>query len=123
MYDQNTEILEVLKEIRDTLNRFFICFEDEYIEIQKQKYKEKLQNFEDMLTDVREMIFPLLFDKKHYSQMEIAQLVGTTQPTVSRFVSTLVENDLIEQSEDKDGNIIYHDKYDFIKVLPSKKEG
>lgn len=74
MDNQNIEILEVLIEIRDTLNRIFICFEDEYIEIQKRKYGEKLDAFEAMLTDVRKKIFLLLFDQKHYSQVKIAQM-------------------------------------------------
>ncbi len=118
MDNQNIEILEVLIEIRDTLNRIFICFEDEYIEIQKRKYEEKLDAFEEMLTDVRKKIFPLLFDQKHYSQVEIAQLVGASQPTVSNFVRSLVENGLIEQIEDEDGKIIHCDRYNLLKVLP-----
>lgn len=123
MDNQNIEILEVLIEIRDTLNRIFICFEDEYIEIQKRKYGEKLDAFEAMLTDVRKKIFLLLCDQKHYSQVKIAQIVGISQPTVSRFVSYLVENGFIEQIEVEDGNIIYRDRYNLLKVLLSKKDG
>jgi predicted XRE-type DNA-binding protein len=116
MDEPKDEVLEVLVEIRDTLNRIYTCFEDEYLEIQKRKYGEKVKVFEAMLTDVRKKIFPLLFDQRHLSQVEIAQAVGITQSAVSKFVSSLIENDIIEQVEEAD-KIIYRDKYDLIKLL------
>jgi predicted XRE-type DNA-binding protein len=116
MDEPKGEVLEVLAEIRDTLNRIYTCFEDEYLEIQKRKYGEKVKAFEAMLTDVRRKIFPLLFDKRHLSQVEIAQAVGISQPAVSKFVSLLIENDIIEQIEEAD-KIIYRDKYDLIKLV------
>jgi uncharacterized membrane protein len=116
MDEPKGEVLEILLEIRDTLNRIYTCFEDEYLEMQKRKYGEKVKAFEAMLTDVRKKIFPLLFDQRHLSQVEIAQTVGTSQPTVSKFVSSLIEKDLIEQVQEDD-QIIYRDKYDLIKLL------
>jgi predicted XRE-type DNA-binding protein len=116
MDEPKGEVLEVLVEIRDTLNRIYACFEDEYLEIQKRKYGEKVKAFEAMLTDVRKKIFPLLFDQKQLSQGEIAKVVGISQPAVSQFVKLLIENDLIEQV-DKADKIIYRDKYDLIKLI------
>jgi len=116
MDEPKDKVLEVLVEIRDTLNRIYTCFEDEYLETQKRKYGEKEKAFEAMLTDVRKKIFPLLFDQRHLSQGEIAQAVGITQSAVSKFVSSLIENDLIEQVEGAD-KIIYRDKYELIKLL------
>jgi predicted transcriptional regulator len=116
MDEPKGEILEALVEIRDTLNRIYICFEDQYLEIQNRKYGEKVEAFKASLTDVRKKVFELLFDQRHLSQGQIAQAAGISQPAVSRFVSLLIEKDLIEQVEE-DNKIIYHDKYDLRKWL------
>lgn len=117
MEEQNDEVLKVLVDIRDTLNRIYTCFEDQYIEIQKNKPKARVSKFKAMLDkDVRKTIFPLLFDKRHLSQKDIAELAKTSQPTVSRFVTELIDNGLIEQAEEK-GKTIYRDKYDLLKSL------
>ena len=68
------------------------------------------------MTDHRRKVFPLLFDQRHLSQSEIAKAVGISQPSVSQFVSLLIESNLIEQVKEGD-KIIYHDKYDLIKFL------
>ena len=74
------EVLGVLREIRDTLNRIYICFEDEYIEIQRQRFGEKVKTLESLLkTESRKKIFPLLFDKTYLSQTDIAEAAGVTQ--------------------------------------------
>ena len=112
----NDELLDVAKEIRELLCRIYVCFEDQYLEIQRRKAGEKLQTFEALLTPVRRKIYPLLFDPRRLSQVEIADAVKTSQPTVSRFVSMLLDQDLIEQIEDEQG-IRYLDKYDFVKLL------
>lgn len=116
MDGENDEVLKVLVEMRDTLNRIYTCFEDQYLEIQKKKYSEKVSVFELILTDVRRKIYPLLIDKRHLSQKEIAHIVGISQPAVSQFVSLLTKNELIEQSEEAD-KTIYRDKYDFQKMI------
>lgn len=116
MDESKGEVLEVLVEIQDTLNRIYACFEDQYLEIQERKYGEKVKAFKAMLTDIRRRIFPLLFDKRHLSQVEIAKVVGISQPAISKFVSLLIENDLIEQVDEAE-KIIYRDKYDLIKLI------
>jgi predicted XRE-type DNA-binding protein len=116
MDEPKNEVLSVLVEIRDTLNRIYTCFEDQYLEIQKKKYSEKVSTFEAMIAkDVRKKIFLLLFDKRHLSQEEIAKTVGITQPTVSKFVSSLFKNGLIEQGEEN-GEPTYRDPYDLMKL-------
>ena len=42
MSTTNDELLGVLKEIRDTLSRIYTCFEEQYLEIHKQKVEEEL---------------------------------------------------------------------------------
>jgi predicted transcriptional regulator len=116
MEKSDNDNLQVLLEIRDTLNRIYICFEKEYLEIQKQKYEEKIKKFEEMLTDTRKKIFPLLFDQRHFSQVDIAKQVGASKQAVSLFVNLLLENDLIEQHKEA-GQVIYRDKYDLTKRL------
>ncbi len=116
MNEPNSEILEVLVEIRDTLNRLFICFEDQYLEIEKRKNNEMENEFKNILTGNRKRIISLLFDKRHLSQAEIAQSVGVNKSTVSRFVNLLIENDYIEQSTN--GNkTIYKDKLGLQKLV------
>lgn len=116
MDEPKGEVLDVLVEIRDTLNRIYTCFEDQYLEIQKRKYGEKVEAFKAMLTDVRKKVFVLLLDPRHLSQGDIARAVGITQPAVSQFVNSLIEKDLIERVEE-DNKIIYRDKYDLKKWL------
>ncbi len=116
MDEPKVEVLAVLEEIRDILNRIYTCFEDQYLEIQKRKYAEKVSKFEGMLTDIRRKIFPLLFDKRHLTQVEIASFVGVSKQAVSKFVSLLIENDLINQVSEN-GKPIYDDKYDLEKFL------
>jgi len=116
MDELKDETYAVLVEIRDTLDRIYTCFEDQYLEIQKRKYGEKVKAFEEMLTTVRKKIFPLLFDQRHLSQVEIAKAIGVNQSAVSRFVSSLIENDLIEQVDEAD-KTIYRDKYELTKLI------
>lgn len=116
MDEQEDEVLSVLVEIRDILNRIYTCFEDQYLEIQKKKYSEKISTFESMLTDIRKKIFPLLIDKNNYTQREIAKIVGISQPAVSQFINLLIKNELIEQSVEGD-KTIYCDKYDLLKLV------
>ncbi len=67
-------------------------------------------------------MFTLLCDKNHYSQVDISEKVGTSQPAVSMFISYLAEKDMIEQSKDKDGTVIYQDKYGLMKFLGKGKK-
>lgn len=116
----NDELLGVLKEIRDTLSRIYTCFENQYLEIQKQR--EKLAILEDMLTPVRRRIYPLLFDRRQLSQTAIANEVGITQSAVSQFMSVLLAQDLIDRVEDEDSNVTYRDKYDLAELPKLEQE-
>jgi hypothetical protein len=117
MSANNDELLETAREIRDLLARIYACFEGQYLEIQKQKLGKRLEIFKAMLTPIRKKIYPLLFDPRHLSQVEIAKEASTSQPNVSKFVSALIDQDLIEQTKNSDGTITYHDKYDLVKLL------
>ena len=110
------EYTEILIEIRNTLNKLFECFEDKYLEIQAQKRKMKEESFRSMLSDQRKRIFPLLFDKKNLSQIEIGEIAKADQSTVSKFISQLIKNEIIEQ-QDKDGTVVYIDKYAFKSIV------
>jgi len=117
MSTSNDELLEVLKEVRDTLSRIYTCFEDQYLEIQKQKAAKRREMFEDMLTSTRRNIYPLLFDPRRLSQAEIANEADTSQGTVSKFITALLDQDLIERIEDEEGNVTYRDKHDLTQSL------
>ena len=117
MTASNDELLIVLKETRDILSRIYVCFEDQYREKQAQKVAEKLASLKAMMTSVRERIYPLLFDRQRLSQAEIASRAETTQPTVSRFIAALLEQDLIEETQSENGSVTYVDKYDFLELL------
>jgi DNA-binding MarR family transcriptional regulator len=115
MNANNDEVLEVLREIRDILSRIYACFEDEYVEIQKQKLQR-------ILTTTRKRIFPLLFDSRRLTQAEIAVEANTTQPTVSKFVTALLTEKLIEQVNHEDGSTTYDDKYGLVELLKETRE-
>lgn len=115
MEEENQQVITLLKDIRDILQRIDLCFEDQYLEKQKQKNAEKFSKFESILNDSRKKIFPMLFDNKHLSQSEIARIVGVDKSTVSRFIKDLLENDLIEQNK-TDDKVYYRDKYGFSRM-------
>jgi len=111
------ETLAMLMEIRDLLQPISACFEERYKEIQQQRLSAKQETFRGMLTDVRRKIFPLLLDPRNLPQVEIARLAKTSQPTVSRFVNILVEQDLITELKSDDGQTKYEDTYNLRKEL------
>ena len=118
MSTKDDELLEVAKEIRDILSRIYVCFEDQYLEIQRTKMEEKLKALEAVLTtSARRKIYPLLFDHRALSQVEIAKEVQVSQPTVSNFVNLLLDQGFIEQTKNENGKATYHDKYDLAKLL------
>jgi DNA-binding MarR family transcriptional regulator len=117
MSPDNDEILEVLKEVRDILSRIYVCFEDDYLKIQRQKLVEKLEAFEALLTPARRDIYPLLFDSRRLSQAEIANEAHIAQSTVSKFISALLDQELIEQVKHEDGSVTYRDRYDLVKLM------
>lgn len=119
MDEHNNEILKVLIEIKETLNRIYFCFENQYFEIQEQKNIEKIKVFESILTESRRKVFPLLFNEKHLSQSEISKIGGISQQAVSQFVKQLIDNDLIEQRNENE-KVIYFDKYDLKRIIYRK---
>lgn len=122
MSTSNDELLKILKEIHDLLIPISACFEDQYLEDQRQRRAEKHETFRAILTSARRKIYPLLFDPRRLSQVEIAKQVNITQPAVSKFVNTLLERGLIEQLEDEDGVTVYRDKYNLLDVLQDMEE-
>jgi hypothetical protein len=91
MNDQEQKhIISLLQEIRDLLVPVSVCHEERYAEIQQMRLEEKVKLFESIMSPVRWRIFPLLFDPTRPSQAQIAERVGTTQPTISRFVTVLL---------------------------------
>jgi len=121
MVELEADVLAVLREIRDLLVPISACFEDQYTEIRRRHLGARLDTFRNLMTDARKKIFPLLFDPRNLSQVEIAELAETTQPTVSRFVNILLEQGLITQSQDDNGHTKYGDIYNLRKELEAPK--
>jgi DNA-binding MarR family transcriptional regulator len=117
MPETNDELLTLVREIRNLLVPISACFEERFAEIQKQRWRPKREAFKAILTPTRRAIYPLLFDPRNLSQIEIAKELGISQPAVSRFVGMLQEQDLIDQSRDQAGKIAYIDKYNLVELL------
>lgn len=118
MEDQNAEISKTLLEIRDTLNKLFLCFEDDYFEIQKRK--SKLVDLNKILSKPRKIIFPLLFDAKHLSQAEIARLSGVSPQAVNQFIDQLLSLNIINQSKDENNIQFFIDKHNLLNYLQNE---
>ena len=118
---RDDQVLEVLREIHRLLVPISACFEDRHKEVIKQQSETKFKELEPLLTDQRRLIFPLLFDSRHLSQVQIAEEANTTQPTVSRFISALLEQDLIDQGKDETGTVVYKDKFNLAKRMQEVK--
>lgn len=112
------EILEVLRNIHDLLIPISACFEQQYEEIQRQQSGSKLKELEMLLTtSQRRRVFPLLFDTRPLSQVDIAKEAGTTQPTVSRLIRALLERGLIGQTRGQTGAVTYTDKFGLKRLV------
>ncbi len=116
------EVLALLHEIRDLLTQIAVCYEDQYAEIQQRRQEQKLEEFYALMTPIRWRILPLIFDPANLLQDQIAEKVGTSQPTVSKFITALSSADLIDQEKDADGNTVYVDKYNLNLVALKPKE-
>jgi hypothetical protein len=114
------EILKILKEIRDLLVPISACFEEQFAEIQRERLGTKLKGLEALLTPIRLKICPLLFDPRNLTQTQIAEEANTTQPTVSRFINTLLEHGWIEP--DETGAAPYKDKFDLLRFCTKQVE-
>lgn len=117
------EVLILLRQIHDLLVPISACYEEQYEEIRRQRYEAKLEELESLLTtSKRRRIFACLFDERGLSQADIAKEAGTTQATVSRFVSVLVEHGFIEQVRGQTGTITYVDKHELHKRVEVSDE-
>jgi DNA-binding MarR family transcriptional regulator len=117
MSDPTREIVGLLEEIRDLLIPISASFEEQYDEVQKQRRETKRRQLESLLTDARRPVYPLLFDVRRLSQDAIAREANTTQPTVSRFISALLEAELIGERQDQTGATVYEDTYRLMEFL------
>jgi len=122
MVDSNSEIVELLKGIRDLLVPVSAYYEDQYREILERQSEVRFRELETLLTAQRRLIFPLLFDSRRLSQAQIAKEANTTQPTVSRFINALLERDLIDQVRDETGTVTYKDKFNLAKRMEDANE-
>lgn len=84
-----SKIIRLLEEIRDLLIPVSDAFRPTYEE--RQKTMLLLQGI--VSSREREKMYALMDGKR--SQAEIAKEAGVTQAAVSQFISTLVENDLV----------------------------
>jgi Fe2+ or Zn2+ uptake regulation protein len=123
MSDSTREIVGLLEEIRDLLIPISASFEEQYREVQKQRRETKRKQLESLLTDARRSVYPLIFDARRLSQDAIAREANTTQPTVSRFLSALLEAELIKQREDQTGATVYEDTYRLMEFLEEDDAG
>lgn len=114
---ESQRVLEVLREIRDLLVPIAACFESQYLEIQQERTEVKFGELQELLTPQRKVIFPLLFDSRCLSQAQIAGEANTTQPTVSRLISTLLERGLIAQIDDGLGGTRYEDTFGLSRLV------
>ena len=122
MTDSDKEILELLRSIHDLLVPISAYFKERYAETQHQRSGAKLKELEALLTYERRNVFPLLFDPRRLSQVQIAKETNITQPTVSRFISALLEHGLIEKATDETGTVIYKDKYNLRHLMETLNE-
>ena len=121
MGTENDELLKMLKEIRDLLIPISACSEEQYSAVWEQRRAEKLQALLAILTPARRKIYPLLFDSHRLSQGQIAEIVGANQSTVSVFVSRLLEESIIELTDDRE-EAVYQDKYCLSELLEDMEE-
>jgi len=121
MTDINEEILGLLREMRKLLIPISACFEEEYSELQRRR--QEFAEFQEFLgrSPARVKIYPLLFDSRHLTQVQMAKEAGTTQPTVSTFISSLLKRGWIE--EDETGERPYRERFSLKDVTEEKNEG
>ena len=118
----SSDILRVLEEIRDLMKPISACFEDEYREVLSTRQEARVKQFRRLLTPTRRRIYPLLLDPRRLSQAEIAREADTQQPTVSRFVTALLEAELVEETRDSSGNRVHRDRFDLRKVAEEQDD-
>lgn len=113
---ENEKVVSLLTEIRDLLVPISASFEKEYI-------GTRIDELDSLLsTETKRRIYALLFDNRKLSQTAIAKEAKTTQPTVSRLITSLLEASLIEKHTDENGQDFYQDKYNLSEKLEAKND-
>ena len=118
MTDINEEILGLLREMRKLLIPISACFEQQYFEIRREQ--KELAEFQAFLTPTRAKIYPLLFDSRRLKQGQMAEEAGTSQPTVSTFIGSLLKRGWIQ--EDDTGEAPYREVFPFRKMMEMTDE-
>ena len=114
MAENDELILKSLTEIQDTLNKIFICYEDQYNDVKKKK--GQFNSFKETVTENRRKILAMLFSPNHTSFTEIGASAGVSKQAVSQFVSQLIEKGFIDQTK-QDGKTVYIDKFGFVERI------
>jgi len=116
MTDNQDEMLTLLRGIHDLLIPISDSFKERFIRLKENKLRDLLS------TDLKKHIFSLVVDPRNLSQIEIAKQAGTSQPSVSRLVTSLLEGELIEKCFDPSGKVYFGDRYGLLKRLEEKNE-
>ena len=112
---KNQETIRLLREIRDLLEPISAQFNIEY-------HKEKLDLLKSLMTEQRKPVFSLLFDPRRLKQDKIALEANVSQPTVSRFITSLLENKLIKERLDSNGKTYFLDVYGLLDFLEKEND-
>lgn len=115
MEDNYKEITESLLEIKEILQKIFICYEEEYKAIQQRK--QKIDELNSIIKGPSNMMFKLLFDPNHLNQRDIARICNISQPTVSRCIDQLISQGFIEPIKDEENKITYIDKFNLLQYI------
>lgn len=116
MIENQDEMLTLLREIHDLLIPISESFKERFISLKGNKLMDLLS------TELKKRIFSLIVDPRNLSQIEIAKQAGTSQPSVSRLVTSLLEEELIEKRIDPSGKVYFVDRYVLLKRLEEKNE-
>jgi DNA-binding MarR family transcriptional regulator len=114
MIESEESAIKLLAEIRELLIPIAAHFEQEYAGTKRKQLEELLS------TETKQKIFLLLFNVQNLPQTEIAKLTNTTQPTVSRLITSLLDAELIGKGVDENGKDYYIDKYGLSRKVEIK---
>ncbi len=118
MAQENDAIVSLLTDIKKSLSHIELCFEEQFLEIQNNKIKEKYDELIKLInTEPRKIAFQLLFNDPPIPQTKISEEAHISQPAVSNFIRDLLEKNLIEKHVDEQGNAYYKDIYSFKELL------
>lgn len=116
MSQYEEDVIKLLTDIRELLVPLYAHYEPEY----KGTKQKQLEEF--LSTQTKQRIYSLLFDPRHLSQTDIAKEANTTQPSVSRLITALLEASLVQKDVDENGKDYYIDKIKLTKKHEAKNE-